>query len=50
MKLAKAREVLELNLKEAGRHMPADVRDALKLHLEASKRIEEIRFNHCLIP
>lgn len=43
MKLTKAREIVVLNLKEANASMPPDVHDALKLHVEAVKRIEEAR-------
>ena len=31
MNLQKAREIIQLNLKEAGSTMPPDVRDALKI-------------------
>jgi len=43
VKLAKAIEIMELNLEGAGRHMPADVKDALKLHIEAAKLIQRLR-------
>ncbi len=41
--LEKAIEVLELNLNEAGKKMPPDVRDALSLSVEAMKRIRRQR-------
>ncbi|GAI62189.1 unnamed protein product, partial [marine sediment metagenome] len=37
MKLPKAIEIGELNIKEAGRKMPPDTLDALKLLVEAGK-------------
>lgn len=35
MKLTKAIEILELNLKEAGKKMPPDCKDAVQLGIEA---------------
>lgn len=43
MKLAKAIEIGELNAKEAGRKMPADTLDALKLLIEAGKDKQQSR-------
>jgi len=43
MKLEKAKEIVELNIKEAGNKMPPDCRDALKLENEATKRILDAR-------
>jgi len=40
MKLVKAKEIMELNLKEAGYKMPADVRTALLLHIRAVDRLQ----------
>ncbi len=39
MKLAKAIEIGELNVKMAGKKMPADCLDSIKLLIEAGKRI-----------
>jgi len=39
MTLEKAIEILELNLKEAGDKIPPDCRKALKLGIEAMKRV-----------
>lgn len=38
MKLSTAKEIMELNIQEAGKKMPPDTLDALKLHVEAVKR------------
>lgn len=38
MKLSKAKEIIDLNLKEAGKKMPPDVRSALQLGSEAIDR------------
>jgi len=43
MKLPKAVEIGELNIKEAGKKMPPDTLDALKLLVEAGKREIEHR-------
>lgn len=45
MKLAKAIEIGELNYKEAGRHMPHDVKAAVGLLIEAGKRIRDLRIS-----
>lgn len=37
MRLETAKEILELNLQEAGKKMPEDVKDALGLGIEALK-------------
>lgn len=43
MKLSKAIEILDLNIKEAGSKMPTDTLDALKIGRHAIERIEECR-------
>jgi len=43
MKLEKAIEILDLNIREAGKKMPPDVLDALKLGAQALKAIKEYR-------
>lgn len=43
MKLSKAREIVQLNIKEASKKMPPDCLDALKLLDEAAKRLEQWR-------
>jgi len=43
MKLEKAKEIVELNIKEAGNKMPPDCLAALKLENEATKRILDAR-------
>lgn len=43
MKLLKAIEIGELNVREAGKKMPADTLDALQLLIEAGKVIKEWR-------
>jgi len=43
LKLSKAKEILELNLNMAGKKMPPDVKDALKLGVEALKFIKDNR-------
>jgi len=43
MKLTKAKEIIQLNLKEAGSKMPSDVRTALIMHSGAVTRIEQLR-------
>jgi len=53
--LEKAIEVLELNLNEAGKKMPPDVKDSLSLGVEAMKRIrrqrsQTIPINQPLLP
>lgn len=45
MKLAKAIEILELNVKVAGKRMPTDTLDALKLGIEALTLIDQLRFD-----
>lgn len=39
MKIEKAIEILELNIKEAGKQMPPDCKNAVKLGIEAGKRV-----------
>jgi len=46
--IEKAIEIIELNIKEAGKSMPPDVRDALNLSVEAMKRIDRQR--HLTVP
>lgn len=43
MKLTKAIEILDLNLKEAGSKMPPDCRDAVQLSIEALKHLQHER-------
>lgn len=43
MKLAKAVEILELNLKEVGIEMPTDTRQAVKLGVEGLKALQDWR-------
>jgi len=43
LKLVKAIEIGELNIKEAGKKMPPDTLDALKLLVEAGKYIIQHR-------
>lgn len=43
MNLPKAIEILDLNISEAGRRMPADTLTALKLAKEALERIQSHR-------
>lgn len=43
MKLTKSIEIIELNINIAGPKMPADCLDALKVNLEAAKRIQDGR-------
>lgn len=43
MKRVKAMEILELNILEAGKKMPPDVKTALELHIEAMKVLTAIR-------
>jgi len=43
MKLAKAVEIGELNIKEAGKKMPPDTLDALKILVEAGKDKQQSR-------
>ena len=43
MNIPKAIEILELNLKEAGKKMPPDVRDALNLSIEALEAFKKYR-------
>jgi len=55
MKLTKSIEIIELNIREAGPKMPPDCLDALKLNLEAAKRIQAHRRSsltdpHILLP
>lgn len=46
MTLEKVREILELNLKEAGRKMPPDTATALGISIEGLKRILKYRKEH----
>lgn len=53
MKLLKAKEIIDLNIKEAGKRMPADCLDALKLGREAISRILSMRgynINQAIMP
>lgn len=43
MTLAKAREIILLNLKEAGPKMPPDCREALQIAVEALERFTLLR-------
>lgn len=43
MKLPKAIEILDLNLKHANVNMPHDVRDAVKLGIEALKFVQKLK-------
>lgn len=43
MKVQKAIEILDLNVKEVGPKMPPDTLDALKLGIEALERIDGLR-------
>lgn len=43
MNLAKAKEILELNLKEAGKNIPADCKAAIQIGIEAMVREEKHR-------
>jgi len=43
MKLTKSIEIVQLNINIAGPKMPPDCLDALKLNLEAAKRLQEYR-------
>lgn len=43
MNLPKAIEIGELNLHEAGNRMPPDTREALRLLVEAGKRVHKQR-------
>ncbi|GAI61432.1 unnamed protein product [marine sediment metagenome] len=45
MKLTKVIEILELNLKEAGRKMHPDTASALGIAVEAVKRLEIMRIS-----
>jgi len=45
MKLEKAIEILELNVKEAGNKMPADCLKAIKLGIEAMEEVKYYRNN-----
>lgn len=40
MLLSKAREIVQFNIKEGGKAMPPDVKEALIIHVEAVERIE----------
>jgi len=46
MELNKAIEIVELNIKEAGKKMPPDCLAALKLENEAAKRIVDARWGY----
>lgn len=48
MKLVKAIEILDLNIKSVGRDMPTDTLQALKLLTEAGKRLEKHRQGICI--
>lgn len=55
MNLAKAIEILDLNVSYPGAKIPPDVKDALQLGIEALKEIEEARLMsnklpHTLLP
>lgn len=50
MKLIKAKEILELNIKLAGKKMPPDTLEALKLSIEAIKRVKACRPVDCYAP
>ena len=41
--IKKSIEILELNIKEAGKRMPPDCKDAIQLGIEAMKEIERWR-------
>ena len=41
--LKKSIEILELNIKEAGKRMPPDCKEALQLSIEAMKRLQDYR-------
>lgn len=43
MIMPKVIEILELNVKEAGKKMPPDVKDAVNIGIEASKRYYFLR-------
>lgn len=43
MKIGKAIEILELNLKEAGKKMPLDCRDSVQLGIEALEWLNQWR-------
>lgn len=49
----KAIEILELNIREARKKMPPDVLDALKLHVQAMRRLLTMRshgINQAILP
>jgi len=50
MTIEKAIEIGELNIKEAGKKMPPDTLDALKLLVEAGKRLQVLRKDFALLP
>lgn len=55
MTLGKVIEILELNLKEAGRKMPPDTATALSVAIEAVKRLKAkrelgIHYDQTLLP
>ena len=50
MTISKAIEILELNLKETGKRMPGDCRDALLMAVEALKRTHRARQTGLPIP
>lgn len=50
MKLAKAREIVLLNLKLANKTMPPDVKTALKIHVEATLFVERCRLGDVIDP
>lgn len=43
MNLEKAIEILELNIREAGKHMPPDCKNALELGVQALKAVGNLR-------
>lgn len=43
MTLAKAKEILQLNIDEVGSKMPDDTLDALKLGVEAINYVQDVR-------
>jgi len=50
MKLEKAREIIDLNIKEASKKMPPDVKDALTLGSEAILFVERSRLGDIINP
>ena len=55
IKMSKAIEVLDLNIKEAGKKMPPDVKDSLALSVSLMKAVQYVRKGgnwepHALLP